>query len=97
MLHTRQILIHLDHTYRTDRNPRPHRTHQIDQTRQNQGLIHPQGTIHSPLPHSPDHTHTPAEMSSDEEHPDPMTAFMKKFKDTLEDLGANKHINVPQF
>ena len=36
-------------------------------------------------------------MSSDEEHPDPMTAFMKKFKDTLEDLGANKHINVPQF
>ena len=52
---------------------------------------------HSPPPHSPDHTHTPAEMSSDEEHPDPMTAFMKKFKDTLEDLGANKHINVPQF
>ena len=36
-------------------------------------------------------------MSSDEEHPDPMTAFMKKFKDTLEDIGANKHINVPQF
>ena len=26
-----------------------------------------------------------------------MTAFMKKFKDTSEDLGANKHINVPQF
>ena len=52
---------------------------------------------HSPPPHSPDHTHTPAEISSDEEHPDPMTAFMKKFKDTLEDLGANKHINVPQF
>ena len=52
---------------------------------------------HSPPPYSPDHTHTPAKMSSDEEHPDPMTAFMKKFKDTLEDLGANKHINVPQF
>ena len=52
---------------------------------------------HSPPPYSPGHTHTPAKMSSDEEHPDPMTAFMKKFKDTLEDLGANKHINVPQF
>ena len=52
---------------------------------------------HSPPPYSPDHTHTPAKMSSDEEHPDPMTAFMKKFKDTLEDLGTNKHINVPQF
>ena len=52
---------------------------------------------HSPPPYSPDHTHKPAKMSSDEEHPDPMTAFMKKFKDTLEDLGTNKHINVPQF
>ena len=52
---------------------------------------------HSPLPFSPDPTQTLAEMSSDEEHPDPMTAFMKKFKDTLEDIGANKHINVPQF
>ena len=52
---------------------------------------------HSPLPFSPDPTQTLAEMSSDEEHPDPITAFMKKFKDTLEDIGANKHINVPQF
>ena len=50
---------------------------------------------HSPLPFSPDPTQTLAEMSSDEEHPDPITAFMKKFKDTLEDIGAN--INVPQF
>ena len=52
---------------------------------------------YSPLPYSPDHTHTPAEMSLDEESPDPITVFMKKFTDTLEDLGANKHINVPQF
>ena len=52
---------------------------------------------HLPPPYSPDHTHTPTEMSLDEESPDPITAFMKKFTDTLEDLGANKHINVPQF
>ena len=52
---------------------------------------------HSPPPYSPDHTDTPAEMSLDEESPDPITAFMKKFTDTLEDLGANKHINVSQF
>ena len=52
---------------------------------------------HSPLPYSPDHTHIPTEMLLDEESPDPITAFMKNFTDTLEDLGANKHINVPQF
>ena len=52
VLHTSRTLIHLDHTYCTDRTPHPHRAHQIDQTRQNQGLIHPQGTIqhrHTPL------------------------------------------------
>ena len=48
-------------------------------------------------PHSPDYTRTSAKMSSDEESPDPIKAFMKKFTDTLEDLGTNKHINVPQF
>ena len=52
---------------------------------------------YSPPPYSPDHTHTPAKMSLDKESPDPVTASMKKFTDTLEDLGANKHINVPQF